>query len=201
MTFCGNCGKEMDSGWTFCRNCGNPVAAHPLTSSSLTSPDSDYIEKFLVFVPKISGAGYWNLYVTDSRFVLLKTQSSGTVLGEAIGGGVGAIAVYAIQRARKKSYDDNLSLNELLNQDKHNFAITFDRVSSITPRKNFLGRSLKHSVTIRWVDEKGKSKNVNFIFRTLGHLGHRDHTQIEKFKELLPSLRGLLGKYNGFRLA
>jgi len=107
-------------------------------------------------------SGVYEFYITENRFVLLKTQPRTNAM--AAGGGlVGALITSGIDRVRKKSYGENLSLDEKIRLDSHNYVIPFENVSLISRRKGRLGGGWKE-VEIQFTDDKGKNNSARYSF-------------------------------------
>ena len=167
-------------------------------------PTQEYVDKFQVKWSDALGENYWDLYVTDSRFVLIKTRGRGGgghnaegmyFAGGAEGMAIGAVAdvIADVRNKRVKAYDESASLDQMLAQDSHSHAIPFNRISSLTRLKGLFGKP-GTGIRITWTDENGKAKKEHFSFAVAG----QDKARFDTFADVLRSLTSLQGKCTGF---
>jgi len=81
---------------------------------------------------------------------------------------------------RKKSYEENQSLDEKIRLDKSNYELRYESISLIEPKRGMLGKS-KSEIIVHYLDREGKPREAEY---SLGK-------QMADFKSVLPWINGL----------
>jgi hypothetical protein len=175
--FCRKCGTQILDDSVFCTKCGTPVAVAPSSGGAtpvLAAPGAEYIEVFQNVVAK----DRFNLYVTNTRLVMIKVQSGGSGVGSVLGP-VGTIVEIGVSKAMRKKHDDDLTLHQRLRRDKKSFAIDYIVIDSVKLGKGKLGGRV---LQVRYANEKGAFKKLDITV---------SGEQYDKLGKLLPRVPGL----------
>jgi hypothetical protein len=181
LMFCRKCGTQIPDDSVFCIKCGTPVALSPTTGGEAPAAvalSAEYLEVFQNVVAK----DHFDLYVGYTRFVMIKVQSGGSGVGSLLGP-VGSIMEMGVNIAKRKKYDDDLTLDQKLRRDKGSFAMDYVIVDSVKLGKGKLGGRI---MQVRYADEKGAFKKIDITL---------NNAQFEKLEQLLPSLPALGPKF------
>lgn len=179
--FCRKCGTQIPDDSVFCTKCGTPVQSVTLPGGVTpvqAAAGTEYIEAFQGVVAK----DQFDLYVADTRFVMIKVQSGSSGVGSMLGP-VGTIMEMGVNRARKKKYEDDLTLDQKLRRDKASFQMEYNVVDHVKLGKGKLGGRI---LQVRYADEKGS-------FRKLDITVNAD--QYDKLAKLLPAVPGIAAKF------
>jgi len=144
----------------------------------LAAPGAEYIEVFQGVVAKDN----FDLYVADTRFVMLRVQSGGSGVGSMLGP-VGAIVELGMSKARRKKIDDDLTLDQKLRRDKNSFAMDYIVIDSVKLGKGKLGGRV---MQVRYADENGAFKKIDITV---------NGEQYERLAKLLPSVPAIASKF------
>jgi len=178
--FCRKCGTQIPDDSVFCTSCGTPVATPPSGGATVTraAPGAEYIEVFQGVVAK----DRFDLYVADTRFVMLSVQSGGSGVGSMLGP-VGTIVELGVSKAMRKKHDDDLTLDQRLRRDKKGFAMDYIVIDSVRLGKGKLGGRI---MQVRYANEKGAFKKIDITV---------SGEQYDRLGKLLPSVPAIASKF------
>jgi hypothetical protein len=174
--FCRKCGTQIPDDSVYCTKCGTPVQV--IGSAGPAAQAADFVEVF----KGVTAKDQFDLHVTSTRFVMIKTQSAGSGAGSLLGP-VGSIVELGVSRARKKKHDDGLTLDQKLRRDKGSFAVDYVVVDTIKLGKGRLGGNI---MQVRYADEKGSFRKVDITV---------SGDQFERLGVLIPSIPALAPKF------
>ena len=123
--FCMKCGTKNDESSNFCMKCGTPLRGTGVQGAEAALGEEQ--ERVLLTVPKctkdkLSGrTDFYNLIITNKRIICGKT--GGTFL--ATRGLAGALVEKIAKDKQDVEAFSGKDLEEIVNLDKHNFAIPF----------------------------------------------------------------------------
>lgn len=121
--FCRHCGTQLPDDSKFCTVCG--MATAPPAPASESEPAKEY----LAVIQGVASGDKYNLYITSTKFVLIKTGSQGG-LGSVLGP-VGSVLDAGISAATKKKNEKEQTLDEMLRLDKKNYVLAYSGIESV----------------------------------------------------------------------
>jgi hypothetical protein len=176
--FCRKCGILIPDDSVFCTRCGTPVQGGSSSGGEgSAAPPREYAEVFREVVAKDK----YDLYIGDTRLVMLKLQSSGSY-GSLLGP-VGTIVEAGVSRAKGKKYDDDLTLDQKIRRDKSNFSIDYSSIASVRLGKGKLGGMI---FQVRYRDQMGSERKLDISVKG---------EQFDKLAVTIPSIPLLAAKF------
>jgi len=124
--FCTKCGAKNDETSNFCIKCGTPLQG--TLSPGTEQRPSEEQERVLLTVPKCyrdkfaRGTDFYNLLITNRRIICGKTGGTGLLRTSGLAGAV--VLKIAKDRQDVEKFS-GMDLDEIVNLDKHNFAVPF----------------------------------------------------------------------------
>lgn len=139
------------------------------------------MENLKEYIAKFESVADFDLYVTENRFIFIKSNNPqyASVGGGGLLGGLISEGIFAFQKnkAEKKQKElKEMSLDELLTNIKHSFAVPYNEVEHVILGKSFSGGQLNLKSKKLW-----KFLNLN-------------KEQFKKLSDLLPSIQSLKEK-------
>ena len=150
--FCRHCGTQLPDDSKFCIVCGMSVTPPP--AGAPATPAKEY----LAVLEGVTSGDKYNLYVTMSRFVLIKVSSKGG-LGSVFGP-VGSVLDAGISAATRKKVDQEMPLDEMLRLDKKNYVLTYAGVKQIKLSNSATGG---RAMEVLYTGKGGKDKKARYV--------------------------------------